>query len=358
MGCFGSKEVSEAQYISFEIDKRIYEDKAALRHEIKMLLLGAGESGKSTIVKQMKLIHEGSFTTSEKDSYRELIFSSIIESMQAILSAMELTQIALQDGSSAEAANLIQNLPTSNTNLHLNPKAVMAIRRLWRDKGVQTCFGRSREFQLSDSAAYYFDSIDRIGQPEFMPDDQDMLRLRIRTRGISETMFVIGQLNYRLLDVGGQRNERKKWIHCFENVTAIVFLAAISEYDQRLLEDESVNRMVEALNLFDSICNSGWFTKTSMILFLNKIDIFQKKVDHSPIQNYFPDFQPPSNTNFEVWKAGADFFKHKFLSLNQRKSKQVYTHLTCATDTDQIRIVLSHVNDIIIQNNLNEFGLA
>jgi guanine nucleotide-binding protein subunit alpha len=75
-----------------------------------------------------------------------------------------------------------------------------------------------------------------------MPDDQDMLRLRIRTRGISETMFVIGQLNYRLLDVGGQRNERKKWIHCFENVTAIVFLAAISEYDQRLLEDESVVR--------------------------------------------------------------------------------------------------------------------
>lgn len=75
-----------------------------------------------------------------------------------------------------------------------------------------------------------------------------------------------------MFDVGGQRSERKKWIHCFENVTAIVFLVAISEYDQMLYEDESINRMQEALVLFDSICNSRWFVRTSIILFLNKVN--------------------------------------------------------------------------------------
>ena len=105
----------------------------------------------------------------------------------------------------------------------------------------------------------------------FFPPFSDVLRSRVKTTGITETTFQIGELKYRMFDVGGQRSERKKWIHCFENVTAIVFLVAISEYDQMLYEDESINRMQEALVLFDSICNSRWFVRTSIILFLNKV---------------------------------------------------------------------------------------
>ncbi len=55
--------------------------------------------------------------------------------------------------------------------------------------------------------------------------------------------------------MGGQRNERRKWIHCFDDVTAVIFVAAISEYDQVLYEDPTQNRLMEALNLFDEICN-------------------------------------------------------------------------------------------------------
>lgn len=65
---------------------------------------------------------------------------------------------------------------------------------------------------------------------------------------------MIGELKFKLFDVGGQRSERRKWINCFENVTALLFLVAISEYDQSLYEDESINRMQESLALFDSIC--------------------------------------------------------------------------------------------------------
>ena len=56
--------------------------------------------------------------------------------------------------------------------------------------------------------------------------------------GITETIFDLGQLTYRMFDVGGQRSERKKWIHCFENVTCLLFLVAISGYDQCLVEDK------------------------------------------------------------------------------------------------------------------------
>ena len=104
-----------------------------------------------------------------------------------------------------------------------------------------------------------------MADPSYLPTDQDILRSRVKTTGITETMFRVGELTYRLFDVGGQRSERKKWIHCFENVTALVFLVSLSEYDQMLYEDESVNRMQEALTLFDSICNSRWFVKTSIV---------------------------------------------------------------------------------------------
>ena len=46
----------------------------------------------------------------------------------------------------------------------------------------------------------------------------------------------------RMFDVGGQRSERKKWIHCFEGVTCIIFIAALSAYDMVLVEDDEVVR--------------------------------------------------------------------------------------------------------------------
>jgi guanine nucleotide-binding protein G(i) subunit alpha len=120
-----------------------------------------------------------------------------------------------------------------------------------------------------------------------------------------------------MFDVGGQRSERKKWIHCFENVTSIIFCVALSEYDQVLLEEsnqvrdpprisivqtfftDSVlkNRMMESLVLFDSVVNSRWFMRTSIILFLNKVDLFKEKLGRSPLGNYFPDYTGGNDVN-------------------------------------------------------------
>lgn len=189
----------------------------------------------------------------------------------------------------------------------------------------------------------YFDNIARIAAPDYMPNDQDVLRSRVKTTGITETTFIIGDLTYRMFDVGGQRSERKKWIHCFENVTTILFLVAISEYDQLLFEDETVNRMQEALTLFDSICNSRWFIKTSIILFLNKIDRFKEKLPISPMKNYFPDYEGGDD-----YAAACDYILNRFVSLNQHETKQIYTHFTCATDTTQIRFVMAAVNGMYL----------
>ena len=161
---------------------------------------------------------------------------------RAILEALPHLDIQLSPQNDARRS-IILSLPGQIEGEVLPRDVSDAVRGLWKDVGVKEAVSRSREFQLNDSAVYYFNSIDRMSSAGYMPTDQDILRSRVKTTGITETTFKVGELTYKLFDVGGQRSERKKWIHCFENVTALVFLVSLSEYDQMLYEDESVVRL-------------------------------------------------------------------------------------------------------------------
>jgi len=157
-----------------------------------------------------------------------------------------------------------------------------------------------------------------------------------------------------MMDVGGQRSERKKWIHCFENVTAVIFVAAISEYDQTLYEDLKTNRLEEALTLFHEICNSKWFVNSSMLLFLNKRDLFLEKIKSVPLSVCFKDYD--GGTDFDT---AAEYIKKQFLAKNEKPdSMTVYTHITCATDADNVSFTFNAVRNILIEGSLKNCGLT
>uniref|UniRef100_A0A914QGV1 Uncharacterized protein n=1 Tax=Panagrolaimus davidi TaxID=227884 RepID=A0A914QGV1_9BILA len=164
----------------------------------------------------------------------------------------------------------------------------------------------------------FLENVERIASPDYKPTEQDILLSRIKTTGIVEVKFKMKNVDFRVFDVGGQRSERKKWIHCFEDVNAIIFIAALSEYDQVLFEDESTNRMVESMRLFESICNSRWFINTSMILFLNKKDLFMEKIKKTSIKIAFPEYKG-SNTYDEQVK----YVEEKFENLNANPDKTI-----------------------------------
>lgn len=380
MGCTSSKqEVDESQQTK-TIDTQIEKDKETMSREVKLLLLGAGDSGKSTILRQMKLIHNQGYTKAEIQLYKDVIFSNVVQSMKAILDALPILGIELESpekmkpyidaliefdrkGESSnfgngtlERSNTVSNYPdninsSSNNSNSLPHNIVVAIQELWKDEGIKQAYGRSNEYQLIDSAGYFFQEIERLGELDYKPSDQDVLRCRVKTTGITELKFRVGILIYRMFDVGGQRSERRKWIHCFENVTAIVFVVALSEYDQVLFEDETTNRMEEALTLFDSICNSKWFINTSIILFFNKIDLFKEKIVISPMDRVFRDY-----TGGMDYELATQYIHDRFVNLNQGSYKQIYVQFTCATDTNQMKFVMSSVSDIILQSGLKNTG--
>jgi len=158
-----------------------------------------------------------------------------------------------------------------------------------------------------------------------------------------------------MFDVGGQRNERRKWIHCFDDANAVIFVVALSEYDQMLFEDNTVNRMVEAIALFDEISNSRWFTNTSMILFLNKKDLFEKKISRSSIKVAHEDFLDYGGPEFD-YEQGVEYFKTKFLQRNKNQNKQIFPHVTCATDPTNVEVVFNACKETILHSHLQGVG--
>ena len=115
-------------------------------------------------------------------------------------------------------------------------------------------------------------------------------------------------MKFELVDVGGQRSERKKWIQCFDNVTSgefcgkhfdkyypdfsliVLFIISLSDYNQVLYEDNTTNRMRESEKLFGEILNCIFFQRTPFIVFFNKVDLFQEKLKFARLQNYLPEY--------------------------------------------------------------------
>lgn len=365
--------------------------------EVKTLLLGSGESGKSTIIKQMKIIHQNGYTSAELYLFKSTIYKNVLDCGRALVEAIQRLDLepslasdlgaaggvnggiaaappqlsvdefdfeedsavvdAAAAGNPAKPLDRFQIIvdtpnPTDN-NQSLSPELVDALLTLWNTPTVQQTLMTTKrnQFYLMDSGPYFFHNLERFGRPDYVPTQDDILRARIKTTGIYETKFRLGSHLIHMYDVGGQRSERKKWIHCFENVTLIIFCVALSEYDQVLLEEKQQNRMNESLILFDSIINSRWFVRTSVVLFLNKIDVFTEKLPHSPLEDQFPDYKGGNDIN-----KGAKYILWRFTQKN-RAQLNIYPHLTQATDTSNIRLVFAAIKETILQNALQDAGI-
>jgi len=332
------------------IDKQGMDDQQTEQAINKLLLLGAGESGKSTLFKQMITIYGTGFPDAERKTFEPIIYNNVISSMQTLIAA---SQAGL--GGKIQCVDSLEYIENLAPDAIIDSSNVSHFKALWADAGIQQTYDNRSSFQLTDSANYFFDRLDAIAEESYLPNEQDVLRSRVRTTGIVENNFEIDGNQFKMFDVGGQRNERKKWIHCFDSVTAVLFIGVLSEYDLVLYEDENTNRMMETLTLFDEICNSRWFRKTAIILFLNKCDVFMDKIQKVPLTvcPVFADYTGPN-----TYEKGCEVIEQEFQKKNLNTEKVIYTHVTCATDTHNIQVVFSAVKDIIIRRSLGEAGLV
>ncbi|XP_075651044.1 guanine nucleotide-binding protein alpha-2 subunit isoform X2 [Castanea sativa] len=377
-----------------EIGRRIEQEAKAEKHIQKLLLLGAGESGKSTIFKQIKLLFQTGFDEAELRSYISVIHANVYQTIKILHDgSKELAQSDTDSSKyvlSSENKAIGDKLSEIGGRLDypcLNKELAQDIETLWKDAAIQLGMGdfnpgclhgkhqeetyaRGNELQVPDCANYFIENLQRLADPNYVPTKEDVLYARVRTTGVVEIQFSpVGENKksgevYRLFDVGGQRNERRKWIHLFEGVTAVIFCAAISEYDQTLFEDENKNRMMETKELFDWVLKQPCFEKTSFMLFLNKFDIFEKKVLKVPLNvcEWFKDYQPVSTGKQEIEHA-YEFVKKKFEELYfqstapDRVDRVFKIYRTTALDQKLVKKTFKLVDETLRRRNLFEAGL-
>jgi len=244
----------------------------------------------------------------------------------------------------------ILDLP--NGSFHWNYDIGNAIKELWKDPGIRETFELgTQKYQLNETAGYFFDNVERFMIDDFVPTLNDVLRVRVKSTGIDEARFTFFGSMYKVVDVGGQRSERRKWIQCFDNVTCIIFCASLSEYDQVLREDNSQNRMVESLILFDEISNSNWFPKNrDMILFLNKEDLFLNKIKEVDLNVCFENYSGGHDPD-----AAKEFIKRRF---TEKTTQNVFVHFTTAINTENISFVLDAVCSTVLHQAMDRIGIS
>ncbi|KJE94887.1 guanine nucleotide-binding protein G(I) [Capsaspora owczarzaki ATCC 30864] len=336
------------------IEKQIKSEIAEKDQTIKMLLLGTGESGKSTLVKQMRIIHSDNFNEGELFDFKKTVRENSVEAIKLILEQMTKLNIEFGAPDTTQAVTQLGQLPTVISDAMVESAAgVMA--KIWADSGVQAAYARRNEYYMLDSGPYFLESIGRIFDITYMPTQQDIVRTRVRTTGMVETKFKYRDIIFRMVDVGGQRSERRKWVQCFGDVNAVIFVADIAAYNQRLFEDATVNRLDEALQTFQGIANNRYFDDSAVILFLNKTDLFDAKLKEVPFNTVFPRFKGNPTDPDDVKK----YLVRKFLEQFKRSQneKKIYYHFTCATDTENVKVILGAVTDSIVQANLRSVGL-
>ncbi|KAL6110954.1 gna12 [Pungitius sinensis] len=347
----------EARRRSREIDAMLARERRAVRRLVKILLLGAGESGKSTFLKQMRIINGQEFDKKALLDFRDTIYENILKGMRVLVDARDKLGIGWQSCGNEKQGMLVMSWEGRVGGSGVEPSEfqlyVMALGALWADAGVQEAYARRSEFQLSESVKYFLDNLDRIGQLNFIPSKQDILFARKATKAIVEHDFVIKKIPFKMVDVGGQRSQRKTWFQCFDGITSILFMVSSSEYDQVLMEDRRTNRLVESMNIFETIVNNKLFLNVSIILFLNKTDLLVEKIRTVDIRKNFPEFRGEPRRLEDV----QAFLVQSFSRKRRNRGKPLFHHFTTAVDTENIRFVFHAVKDTILQENLKDIML-
>mmetsp|Transcript_25579 Transcript_25579/g.33461 ORF Transcript_25579/g.33461 Transcript_25579/m.33461 type:complete len:352 (+) Transcript_25579:135-1190(+) len=308
----------------------------------KILLLGIENAGKSTIFRQLNHVHgEGSARNRDRKFMVSEIHRQILMKIRTLCSKlpeseisgamMEVLHIDEYSCINADVANLIKTVFTENFES-------------WKHDDFFT------------SLNHFIISIDRISQPNYIPSHEDLLHLRVPTVGVRTAKINVNGYAIEMYDVGGQTNERRKWIHFFDDVSAVTFIASLSDYDQYYTGDQTTNKLVRSMEVFSEVCHNKYLSQAPIVIFLNKVDLFSEKLKTKHISSV-PEFSSFNSPKRNV-AAGLKYFTYLFLQSNSSPTRRIYCHATCGIDADNIKKVFDISLEAILQHALDSFGLV
>ncbi|KAI8927424.1 guanine nucleotide binding protein, alpha subunit [Entophlyctis helioformis] len=344
-----SRQLAEERARSKAIDDQIAKDRASMiarGSDPRILVLGSGDCGKTTFMKQLRILHGGGYEDFERMAYRKYLVSNIRDGATALIAWA--TGLGM-DKTSTDLASHIQTVmdyytraPPNTTKL---PQAVAkAIESIWSDAHIKEAVltATPSELSMQDTGDYFLSQAATFANDQYIPTNQDILNIRVPTTQITETVFNISGKPFHFYDCGGQQKYRKGWT-------------------PMLIEDPTVNRMTDAITLFGQICNHPLLKSIPVTLFMNKMDLFEKKIAMSDIGKHFPDYHKISAEK-RGFKKAVRFFEKLFRGTingdqTGEKSGFLVTYITCCTDTEVMSAIVKPVLASVLRRGLKDAGL-
>ncbi|XP_052227931.1 guanine nucleotide-binding protein G(i) subunit alpha-3-like isoform X2 [Dreissena polymorpha] len=386
----------DAMKRSQSIDNQIQQDQEQKKNELTLLLLGGAYSGKSTFVKQLRIHYGDGFPEEERLPYTNQVHETVSGAAIKIIEHMQSEHIRFESEELQNAAaDFHQRNPVVNFNDMLtksytaddmqtargaNSLLAMACNELgkrfaymnvkcgglskqdqdlllemWKDEGFQRGFkglltAKCSVRSIRPQELYFCSNISRMLAEDYVPSHQDILFIRRPTLGVIEHHFNVDDFIYRVIDVAGQKSQRKKWIHLFENVTVVLFFVSLSAFDENLEEDEALNTLQDSLQTFREVSHNHYLDKTDFLLFLNKFDLFAEKLRSTKFSAHIQDYDGDNTPEACIKYIREQFHQHRPCH------KQVYTHVSCATDVVMMSDLLSKVLNIVAEINFRKTG--
>ena len=180
---------------------------------------------------------------------------------------------------------------------------------------------------------------------DYEPSNEDVIKLRNATLQSSVTILEkssgAGAIHIPIIDVGGLLSCRKSWKEEIPSATIVVFVASLAAYDQVMAEDQSVNRMVDSLVLFQELVNN-LALQTEIYVVFSKKDVYDEKIKTRNIVDYFPGYKGVNGDG----EQGIKYFKAKFLDVNtigKDREARVDCYITTLTSLQECRTALGSI---------------
>ncbi|KAI8903969.1 guanine nucleotide binding protein, alpha subunit, partial [Gorgonomyces haynaldii] len=338
--------------LSKEIDKQLTQEERERQQKKRytVLLLGAGDSGKSTFLKQLILVHGKGFTLQERIEFRYYILNNLVNSLRTIIDQIEHT-----GGSVKMDRKQLQRFQKFEVERNeVLPQDIVS--SIWNLKGDEAVLKAIDDptFYKDDTFSFFFNKLESVLKPMFTPSDEDVLNCRRVTEQITETFFEIKDAVWSMVDVSGQRDKRSRWTHYFDkNVSGVIFLVSCVGYCQVLAEDPTVNRMDDALELFTQLTHNTILKLDSIIVLLNKIDLLEERLQKYPIKQHYPKYLGQNDK-----KSWLEYLATEFEEAADPTRVRTRTFKTQATDTNLMKKIIVSVQQCVVERTTAEIGLA
>jgi len=328
------------------IESELKADAKREARTIRILVLGTGDSGKSTFIKNMMIAHleKNPFLPSQITGFKNALRLNVVESLVVLCKTFLKSKANAEHALAGDAKKFgaLKQVPES-----LTADLAKQIAKFWANQIIKDVYTNRGDIQIHSSTPYYLDNCERFADGNYTPIPLDILHCRERTSGVHETSIEIEGLLIRFIDVGGQKAERRKWIDHFSGCTLVIYVTALDSYTRVLEEDGKTNRLKDSIACLKDISANKHLKKIPFQIFLNKLDIYEEIFDKNKMSDFFPECKATTKAEGIKW-IGEQYAK-------EFKGEKMMTPLpTNVLDTKNIGKIWGSVREVVVGQQVRQ----